>query len=113
LFHLYGLIWWNIFRLLHCYNQKERNGDCMSETGEKVGAGVGGAAGTAAGVGGGVAAVSAAGTTAGLSGPGIMAGLTAIGGTALGGIAVIAVGSVALAAAGAFGGYKLVKWLKR
>lgn len=56
--------------------------------------------------------MSAAGTTAGLSGPGIISGLAAIGGTAIGGVAVIAVGSVVLAAAGAWGGYKLVKWFK-
>ena len=81
----------------------------MSETAEKVGAGVGGVAGTTAGVGGGIAAVSAAGTTVGLSGAGITSGLAAIGGTVLGGVAVIAVGSVLLAAAGAWGGYKLAK----
>lgn len=91
---------------------KKRKGDRMNKTGEKIGAGVGGAAGTAAGVGGGIAAVSAAGTTVGLSGPGIISGLAAIGGTVMGGVAVIAVGSVALAAAGAFGGYKLTEWLK-
>jgi len=83
-----------------------------SETQEKVGAGVGGVAGTAAGIGGGVVAVSAAGTTAGLSGAGITSGLAAIGGTAIGGIAVIAAGTVLLAAGGAWGGYKLVQWWK-
>ena len=80
---------------------------------EKIGIGAGGAAGTAAGVGGGVAAVSSAGTVAGLSGPGVMAGLAAIGGTVVGGIAVIAVGTAACAGAGAYGGYRLVKWLRK
>ena len=82
------------------------------KTGEKIGAGVGGTAGTGLGVSGGVAAVSAAGG-GGLSGSGIMAGLAAIGGTAIGGIAVIAAGTVAVAGAGAYGGYRLVKWWKK
>ena len=38
------------------------------------------------------------------AGPGIVSGLAYIGGTAIGGVAVIAVASVILAAAGAFGG---------
>ena len=79
---------------------------------ENAGAVVGGVAGTASGVGSGITAVSICGTTAGLSGPGIISGLAAIGGTALGGIAVIAVGTVGLAAAGAWGGFELVKWLR-
>ena len=86
--------------------------DKNSDTEEKIGAGFGATAGTAAGIGGGVAVVSAAGTTVGLSGAGITSGLAAIGGTAIGGIAVIAAGTVLLAAGGAWGGYKLAQWLK-
>lgn len=86
--------------------------DKNSDTEEKFGVGFGATAGTAAGIGGGVAAVSAAGATAGLSGAGITSGLAAIGGTAIGGIAVIAAGTVLLAAGGAWGGYKLVQWWK-
>lgn len=36
----------------------------------------------------------------------------AIGGTALGGVAIVDVGSVALTAASAWGDYKLVNWFK-
>ncbi len=73
----------------------------------KTGAVAGGVGGATAGAGGGIAAVSAAGTTAGLSGPGIMAGLAAIGGTAIGGIIVLIGGTLVLTAGGAYCGYKL------
>ena len=78
---------------------------------EDGGAVAGGVVGTGAGLTGGTALVSASGTTVGLSGPGIMTGLAAIGGTAVGGIAVIAIGTVILASAGAYGGYRFAKWM--
>ena len=82
-----------------------------NETGEKIGAGVGGVVGTAGGATIGVAAVSAAGIH-GLSGLGIISGLTAIGGTAVGGIVVIAAGTAAAAAVCGYLGYKSVEWWK-
>lgn len=74
------------------------------------------AAGTAGGaaIGTGVAlvssaaVVSASGTVAGLSGAGITSGLAAIGDTIAGGVAVVACGTVIIAALGAYGGYKLL-----
>jgi hypothetical protein len=58
---------------------------------------VGGGAGAALGVGAGVAMVSEAGTVAGLSGAGITSGLSAIGGTMIRGVAVVAGASAAVA----------------
>jgi hypothetical protein len=86
-----------------------------SNTMEKIGVVSGGAAGTDAGIAGAIAAISAAGTRAGLSGPGIMTGLQAIGELALGGIALgitlVAGGTVLLAGEGAYAGYRFVKRL--
>ena len=78
---------------------------------EAIGTGVGGVTGTTVGVGGGIATIAAVGG-GGLSGPGIMAGLATIGGSAVWGIAFIAGGTAALAGLGAFGGYKFFKKLK-
>jgi len=72
---------------------------------EAVGTVVGAAVGASAGMAGSVAAISAAGT-AGLSGAGITSGLTVIGGSMLGGMAVLTGGVLLLAAGGAFLGYK-------
>jgi ribosome-binding protein aMBF1 (putative translation factor) len=68
--------------------------------------GVGG--GVAAGVGGAIGAISASGAVAGLSAAGITSGLAAIGGSMLGGLAVVATIPVAAGAAG----YGLVKGIK-
>ncbi|MFW6219342.1 MAG: hypothetical protein ACOC33_00610 [bacterium] len=78
------------------------------DTKESIGTVGGGVIGTGAGTTGSIVAVSAAGT-GGLSGAGIMSGLTAIGGSAIGGIAVLTCGTAVVAGVGAYGGYKLVK----
>jgi DNA-binding XRE family transcriptional regulator len=69
---------------------------------------VGAAGGVVAGVGGAFAAVSASGAVAGLSVTGITSGLAALGGSMLGGLAVVAVIPVAVG----LGGYGLVKGIK-
>ena len=74
---------------------------------EVAGAAAGCAAGTCAGLAGSAAVVSSAGAVAGLSGAGITSGLAAIGGTILGGAAVLTCGTVILAAAGAYTGWKI------
>ena len=75
---------------------------------EKVSEYIGATGGVAAGVGGAIGAISASGTVAGISAAGITSGLAALGGTMLGGIAVVA--SVPVAAG--FAGYGLVKGIK-
>ena len=79
-------------------------------TAEKAGAVGGGAAGMTGGAATGVYAVSTLGTVSGLSGPGIMSGLAAIGGTAVGGIVVLTCGVAIVTAGAGYGGYRLVKW---
>lgn len=74
---------------------------------EIAGASGGAVVGTGVGLAGSAAVVSASGTVAGLSGAGITSGLAAIGGTIVGGVAVITCGTVVLAGLGAFAGYKL------
>ena len=69
---------------------------------------VGAGAGVGAGVGAAVGAVAAAGTIGGLSAAGITSGLAAIGGTMLGGIAVVA----AIPAATAGLGYGIIRGIK-
>ena len=69
---------------------------------------IGAAGGVAAGVGGAIGAISVAGTVAGLSAAGITSGLAALGGTMLGGLAVIATIPVVVGAAG----FGLVKGIK-
>ena len=66
-------------------------------------------AGTGAGLVTSAAAVSATGTVTGLSGAGIASGLAAIGGSMVGGMAVVTCGTVVLAGLGAWAGYKRVK----
>jgi DNA-binding XRE family transcriptional regulator len=68
--------------------------------------GVGG--GIVAGVGGAIGAISASGAVAGLSAAGITSGLAAIGGSMLGGLAVVAIIPVAAGAAA----YGLIKGIK-
>lgn len=77
--------------------EKEKLSECIGTTG-----------GIAAGLGGAIGAISASGAVAGLSAAGITSGLAAIGGTMLGGIAVVA--TIPLAAG--FAGYGLVKGIK-
>ena len=69
---------------------------------------IGAAGGIAAGVGGAIGAVSVSGAIAGLSAAGITSGLAALGGTMLGGLAVVA--AIPLAAGAA--GYGLVQGIK-
>jgi len=79
-----------------------------SNENKKVAGAAGGAAvGTGVGLAGSAAAVSASGAVAGLSGAGITSGLAAVGGTIIGGVAVVACSTVVIAALGAFAGYKL------
>ena len=75
---------------------------------EKVSEYIGAAGGITAGVGGAIGAISVSGTVAGLSAAGITSGLAALGGSMLGGIAVVAVVPVVAGAAG----YGLVKGIK-
>ena len=75
---------------------------------EKVSECIGAAGGIAAGFGGAIGAISASGAVAGLSAAGITSGLAAIGGSMLGGLAVIAAIPIAAGAAG----YGLVKGIK-
>lgn len=75
---------------------------------EKISETLGTSGGVLAGVGGAIAAISASGVVPGLSAAGITSGLAAIGGSMLGGLAVVAVIPVATAAAG----YGLVKGIK-
>jgi DNA-binding XRE family transcriptional regulator len=75
---------------------------------EKISEYIGTTGGIAAGVGGAIGAISASGVVAGLSAAGITSGLAAIGGTMLGGIAVVA--TIPLAAG--FAGFGLVKGIK-
>jgi DNA-binding XRE family transcriptional regulator len=75
---------------------------------EAVSETLGAAGGVMAGVGGAFAAVSASGTVAGLSVTGITSGLAALGGSMLGGLAVVAVIPVAVG----LGGYGLAKGIK-
>jgi len=69
---------------------------------------IGAAGGVAAGIGGAIGAISASGAVAGLSAAGITSGLAAIGGSMLGGLAVVAIIPVAVGAAG----YGLVRGIK-
>ena len=75
---------------------------------EKLSDYIGLSGGATAGVGGAIAAVSSCGTTLGLSAAGITSGLAAIGGSMLGGLAVVA--SIPIAAGAA--GYGLVRGIK-
>jgi DNA-binding XRE family transcriptional regulator len=75
---------------------------------EKIAESIGAAGGITAGVGGAIGAISASGAVAGLSAAGITSGLAALGGTMLGGIAIVA--SIPVAAG--FAGYGLVKGIK-
>jgi hypothetical protein len=76
-------------------------------TKETAGTAGGAVVGTGVGLASSAAIVSASGAVAGLSGAGITSGLVAVGGTILGGAAILTCGTVVLAAAGAFAGYKL------
>ena len=67
---------------------------------EKVSEYIGAAGGIAAGVGGAIGAISVSGAVAGLSAAGITSGLAALGGSMLGGLAVVAVIPAAVGAAG-------------
>jgi transcriptional regulator with XRE-family HTH domain len=81
----------------------------MSESDkEKVSEYIGAAGGITAGIGGAIAAISASGAVAGLSAAGITSGLAALGGSMLGGLAVVAVIPVVAGAAG----YGLIKGIK-
>lgn len=75
---------------------------------EKISEYIGAAGGVAAGIGGAIGAISAAGAVAGLSAAGITSGLAALGGSMLGGIAVVAT----IPVAAGFAGYGLVKGIK-
>jgi len=75
---------------------------------ERISEYIGATGGVAAGVGGAIGAISASGVVAGLSAAGITSGLAALGGTMLGGIAVVA----AVPVAAGFAGYGLVKGIK-
>ena len=75
---------------------------------ESLSEAIGAAGGMAAGVGGAIGAISASGAVAGLSAAGITSGLAAIGGSMLGGIAVVATVPVAVGAVG----FGLVKGIK-
>lgn len=75
---------------------------------EKVSEYIGTTGGIAAGVGGAIGAISASGAVAGLSAAGITSGLAALGGSMLGGIAVVAT----IPVAAGFAGYGLVKGIK-
>ncbi|MCD6304105.1 MAG: helix-turn-helix transcriptional regulator, partial [Planctomycetes bacterium] len=75
---------------------------------EKVSEYIGAGGGIAAGIGGAIGAISASGAVAGLSAAGITSGLAALGGSMLGGIAVVA----AIPVAAGFVGYGLVKGIK-
>ena len=75
---------------------------------EKLSEYIGVAGGIAAGVGGAIGAISVAGTVAGLSAAGITSGLAAIGGSMLGGLAVVATIPVAIGGVG----YGLVRGIK-
>ncbi|ACS79494.1 helix-turn-helix domain-containing protein [Maridesulfovibrio salexigens] len=75
---------------------------------EKISETIGTSGGVLAGVGGAIAAIGAAGVVPGLSAAGITSGLAAIGGSMLGGVAVVAAIPIATGAAG----YALVKGIK-
>jgi len=75
---------------------------------EQVSEYIGAVGGIAAGVGGAIGAISVSGAVAGLSAAGITSGLAALGGSMLGGLAVVATLPVAVGAAG----YGLVKGIK-
>jgi DNA-binding XRE family transcriptional regulator len=75
---------------------------------EKISEYIGAGGGIAAGIGGAIGAISASGSIAGLSAAGITSGLAAIGGSMLGGLAMVA--TIPLAAGAA--GYGLVKGIK-
>jgi hypothetical protein len=77
---------------------------------KNTGAAVAGAAvGTSAGLAGSAAAISTAGAVTGLSGAGITSGLASIGGSVLGGAAILTCGVAVLAVGGAFGATILMK----
>ncbi len=80
---------------------------------EVAGAVSGAAVGTAGGIASSVAAISTAGSVSGLGAAGITSGLATIGGSMLGGVAVLSGGTVLLAGAFGYGGYKLAKWFKK
>jgi hypothetical protein len=80
--------------------------ELLKTTGAAV---AGAAAGTSAGLAGSAAAISSAGTVTGLSGAGITSGLASIGGSVLGGAAVLTCGVAVLAVGGAFGATVLMK----
>ena len=81
---------------------------------EKVGAGVGAAAGAGAAIAGAGAAVTAAGTAAGVTGAAaVTTGLATIGGSLLGGIAMVAAAPVAAAVGFGYGIAKSVKNKKK
>ena len=75
---------------------------------EKISEYIGAAGGLAAGIGGAIGAISASGAVADLSAAGITSGLAALGGSMLGGIAVVAT----IPVAAGFAGYGLVKGIK-
>lgn len=79
---------------------------------EIIGTATGASVGAAAGMGGTVAAVSSLGVT-GLSGPGIVSGLAALGGGSMLGGLVVATGGTALLVGGlGYAGYRIAKKLK-
>jgi len=75
---------------------------------EKISEYIGAGGGMAAGIGGAIGAISASGAIPGLSAAGITSGLAALGGSMLGGIAVVAT----IPVAAGFAGYGLVKGIK-
>jgi len=75
---------------------------------EKVSEYIGAVGGAAAGIGGAIGAISVSGAVAGLSAAGITSGLAALGGSMLGGLAVVATIPLAVGAAG----FGLVKGIK-
>jgi hypothetical protein len=80
---------------------------------EVIGSSVGGVAGAGVSVSGSVLAISTAGSVPGLSAAGIATGVAAIGGSMIGGIIVCTGGTAILVGAGAYGGYKLVRWWQK
>jgi len=78
-----------------------------NENKKAVGTAGGAAIGTGIGLTSSAVIVSASGTVAGLSGAGITSGLAAVGGTILGGAAILTCGTVIVAGLGAYAGYKI------
>lgn len=68
-----------------------------------------GSVGLGGGTAGSVALISSSGSVVGLSGPGIMSGLAAIGGSAIGGIVVLTCSTTMIAVAAGYYGYRIAK----